>query len=450
MPKTTTNCPRCRQPILADIEQLFDSGVDPQAKQRLLSGQFNQAKCQNCGYSGVLSAPIVYHDPSKELLLTYFPPELHQPVNEQERLIGPLISRVVNKLPAEKRKAYLLRPQTMLTIQTLIERILESDGITREMIDTQQKRLNLLQRLMTSTPETRTEIIRQEEKLMDQEFFVLLNRLIEATVGEGDQQTARQLASVQNELLTQTPVGRELKEKSQETEAAIKSLQEAGKGGMTREKLLKLLIDAPNETRLTTLVSYARSVMDYQFFQLLTEQIEKSQGEQRKKLEDLREKLLQMIQEIDKAIQAELDRSRQLLESILASPNVEEATVQKLDEIGQLFVEVVKDEEQKARQKADLERISKIGKVISVLQKASAPPPEITLIEKLLDSKDDADRRKIIQENPDLLTPEFQQVISGLISQSEQQKQSPELIQQLMEIQRLVVRLTMEKNLQVK
>jgi hypothetical protein len=157
-----------------------------------------------------------------------------------------------------------------------------------------------------------------------------------------------------------------------------------------------------------------------------------------------------MIQEIDKAIQAELDRSRQLLESILASPNVEEATVQKLDEIGQLFVEVVKDEEQKARQKADLERISKIGKVISVLQKASAPPPEITLIEKLLDSKDDADRRKIIQENPDLLTPEFQQVISGLISQSEQQKQSPELIQQLMEIQRLVVRLTMEKNLQVK
>jgi len=33
------------------------------------------------------------------------------PANEQERVIGPLINKVVSNLPQEKRKGYLFRPQ---------------------------------------------------------------------------------------------------------------------------------------------------------------------------------------------------------------------------------------------------------------------------------------------------------------------------------------------------
>ena len=76
MPKTRINCPNCRQPILADIEQLFDVGQDATAKQRILSGAFNIASCPNCGFNGMVATPLVYHDPDKGLLLTYFPPEL--------------------------------------------------------------------------------------------------------------------------------------------------------------------------------------------------------------------------------------------------------------------------------------------------------------------------------------------------------------------------------------
>ncbi|MEN4098994.1 MAG: CpXC domain-containing protein, partial [Anaerolineaceae bacterium] len=127
MPKTTTTCPRCRQPVLVEVEQLFDLNTNPRAKQNLLSGAFNRIRCPNCSYEGTLSTPIVYHDPEKQLLLTYFPPSLGLPVNEQERLIGPLITQVTNKLPPDKRKAYLLRPQTMLTMETMVERILEAE-----------------------------------------------------------------------------------------------------------------------------------------------------------------------------------------------------------------------------------------------------------------------------------------------------------------------------------
>ena len=65
MPKTRINCPNCRQPVVAEIEQLFDIGADPQAKQKLLSGAVNVLQCQSCGYVGSLATPLVYHDPEK-------------------------------------------------------------------------------------------------------------------------------------------------------------------------------------------------------------------------------------------------------------------------------------------------------------------------------------------------------------------------------------------------
>src|SRR5687767_15273042 len=57
------------------------------------------ARCPHCGYQGRLATPVVYHDNDKELLLTFFPPELAVPLNEQEKLIGPLIKQVMDRLP---------------------------------------------------------------------------------------------------------------------------------------------------------------------------------------------------------------------------------------------------------------------------------------------------------------------------------------------------------------
>ena len=130
MAQTQIACPRCRQLIAANVEQLFDVTADPQAKQRLLSGQVNHARCPHCGYQGRLATPVVYHDNEKELLLTFFPAELGLPVNEQERMIGPLIKQVTDRLPPEKRKAYLLKPQANLTYESMLETILGKDGIT--------------------------------------------------------------------------------------------------------------------------------------------------------------------------------------------------------------------------------------------------------------------------------------------------------------------------------
>jgi len=209
MAKTRINCPNCRQPIVADIEQLFDVGVEPSAKQKLLSGLANVAQCPHCGFQGSVATPVIYHDPDKELLLSYFPPEVGLPRNEQERLIGGLINKVVNNLPQEKRKGYLLRPQTMLTFQGLLERILEADGITREMIQAQQAKLNLLQRLLNASGDPRIEILRNEDELIDAEFFALLSRLLETSIASNDRATAQALADLQKQILPETTFGRQ-------------------------------------------------------------------------------------------------------------------------------------------------------------------------------------------------------------------------------------------------
>src|SRR5512133_1354250 len=216
----------------------------------------------------MLGSPIVYHDADKELLLTFFPPEMGLTVTEQEKQIGPLIKQVVNALSNEKRKGYLFQPQTMFTYQTLVDRVLEADGITKEMMEAQQKRVGLIQRLL-STPkaEDRIAMIKQDEALIDGNFFAILSTLVESTVMQGDEKSAQVLAGIQKELLENSVVGREMLAQNQEAQAAVKSLQEASKNGLTREKLLDIMIDAKTENTLGTLVTLARSGLDYQFFQ---------------------------------------------------------------------------------------------------------------------------------------------------------------------------------------
>jgi hypothetical protein len=267
MPQTQIACPRCHQMIAANVEQLFDVTQDPQAKQRLLGGISNMARCPHCGYQGRLATPIVYHDNDKELLLTFFPPELNVPLNEQERIIGPLIKQVMDRLPPEKRKAYLLKPVPNLTYESMIQTILGKDGITPEMLKEQQDRVALIERLLqASSADVRSEIIKQNLNLFDEQFFGLFSRLAQSAAAGGQEPVARAMVDVQKQLLEETEFGRSLKESVGELEAATKALQEVGQG-LTREKLLDLVLQSPNDARLRAYATIARGGMDYQFFQ---------------------------------------------------------------------------------------------------------------------------------------------------------------------------------------
>ncbi len=452
MPQTQIACPRCRQPIAAQIEQLFDITSDPGAKQRLLGRVSNYAHCPSCGFEGPLATPIVYHDNEKELLLTYFPSELGMPVNEQEKFIGPFINQVMNKLPPEKRKAYLLRPQTFLTYQSMIEKILEKDGISKEMLDEQQKRLNLMQRLLqTASPEARAAIIQENQAELDETFFALFNRLIESAVQSGQQQTAQAMALVQQELLEQTAYGAKVKAQMDELNAAVQTLQQAGRE-LTREKLLQIFEEAPTEARLQALVSMTRNGVDYAFFQILSEQIEAASGEKRQKLEELRTRLADLTNQIDKAVAEQMKQADAMLESILQAPDSLQAAAQNADAFeSDVVLQVLDAKLREAQQKNDAPRLQKLQQIVALLQQANTPP-EMLLINELIDAADDdllfAQKLK---EHEDEMGEEFTGMIVSLMNQVEQQgsqdPQAGEVLKRLEKIYRAALKRAMQKNL---
>jgi hypothetical protein len=451
MPQTQIACPRCRQMIAANVEQLFDVTQDPQAKQRLLGGVSNMARCPHCGYQGRLATPIVYHDNDKELLLTFFPPELGLPLNEQERVIGPLIKQVMDRLPPEKRKGYLLNPMPNLTYESMVQTILSKDGITPEMLKEQQDRVALIERLLqASSNDVRSELIKQNINLFDEQFFALFSRIAQSAAASGQEQVARGLVELQKQLLEETAFGRELKVSVGEMEAATKSLQEAGQG-LTREKLLELVIASPNDARVRAYVNLARAGMDYEFFQILSGRIDKASGDEKAKLEALREKLLDFTNEMDKQLEARYKQAQEFVESLLAQDDVVQAVQDNLDRFTQDAVDVVNQMLRQASEKNDYTRMGKLQKMVEVLREASTPP-EVSFIEQLLDAPDDATLEKMLSDNPDLLNDQFMEALIGLVAQVDQaaEQGNPEakaLSEKMGKVYKTALKLSMKKNI---
>lgn len=405
--------------IAANVEQLFDVTQDPQAKQRLLGGVSNMARCPHCGFQGRLATPIVYHDNEKELLLTFFPPELNVPLNEQEKIIGPLIKKVTDSLPAEKRKAYLLSPSPNLTYESMIKVILGKDGITPEMLKAQQDRVQIVERLIqASSADVRSEIIKQNISLFDEQFFALFSRIAQSALQSGQDTIGKQLTDVQRQLLEETEFGRGLKESVGELETAQKSLQEAGQG-LTREKLLEFVIASPNDARLRGYVSLARTGMDYQFFQLLTEKIDKATGDEKTRLESLREKLLEYTNEMDKQVEARYKQAQEFVESLLAQDDIVKAVRDNLDGFTQDSVDLVNQMLRQASEKNDYTRMGKLQKMVEVLREVSTPP-EVSLVEQLLDAPDQASLEKMLEANKAMINDQFMQALIGLVAQVDQ------------------------------
>jgi hypothetical protein len=437
--------------ITANVEQLFDVTQDPQAKQRLLGGISNMARCPHCGYQGRLATPIIYHDNDKELLLTFFPPELNVPLNEQERIIGPLIKQVMDRLPPEKRKAYLLKPVPNLTYESMIQTILGKDGITPEMLKEQQDRVALVERLLqASSADVRSEIIKQNSALFDEQFFGLFSRLAQSAAASGQEPVARAMVDVQKQLLEETEFGRSLKESVGELEAATKTLQEVGQG-LTREKLLDIVLESPNDARLRAYATIARGGMDYQFFQLFSEKIDKASGDERARLESIREKLLDFTNEMDKQMEARYKQAQEFVESLLAKDDIVQAVHDNLDGFTQDAVDIVNQMLRQASEKSDYTRMGKLQKMVEILREVSTPP-EVGFIEQLLDAPDDMALDKMLDENRDLINDQFMEALIGLVGQVDQatEQGNPEakaLGEKLSKVYKSALRFSMQRNM---
>lgn len=438
MAQTTTPCPRCGGQMLADVQQIFDVAQDPMDKERLLRGAANIALCPSCGYQSGIAMPIVYHDPDKELLLTYFPPEMNMNIDEQEKIMGPLIKKVVDSLPPEKKKGYLFQPRKMLKYETLINTILEADGITKEMIDEQRYKGELLRRLLQTSPDALVEVIHQEESHIDQAFFMMFSSAMQGALQMRDQKTLDALRSLQQVLFTETEYGRQLKVRADSTNQAIKDLQETG-DKLDRDTLLQLVLNAKDDAYLQTIASLARGGMDYEFFSKLTAAIDAAEGEEKEKYTKTRESLLTLVQEIDKAVAEEKEARRELLEAILKQDDMEGALYQAVQGIDETFTEIAKQELDAARKSGDFMRSGKIQQLLDLIKKLYTAPEEVQLLEKMLSTETDEELNTVIEEEPKMKSDDMRALVTSLIEEGTAQNSlKPEMLEKLNRIQKAI------------
>jgi len=380
---------------------IIDAALDSEAKALFLSGQINVAVCSQCGHAGMLDAPLVYHDPDKELLFTYVPAELGLPETEQQRVIGDMTNRVMSSLPPEQRKGYLLRPRSFLRIEGMVEAVLEADGITPDMLEAQRARASLLERLLRATSEeSRRGIMQENDQQLDYEFFQILTLNIELAQANEQEEAVSQLLELRQQLLEWTTAGREVAAR----EDAIRELGSE----ITREGLLERLVEAfgaGQDSKVETMIAFGRPAIDYVFYQQLTARIdaEDEQGNSpgADKLRALRERVLDVTAQVDAELQRATEQASRLLQKMLESEDLEESVRANLDQINELTLNALALNLQAAQQAGrtdEAQRLQQLGDILVKLIQDSQPP-EIQFINRLLTADYPEGTQDLLEKN---------------------------------------------------
>jgi hypothetical protein len=416
---------------------IIDAGQNPEAKTLFVSGQLNIAVCPQCGHAGMLSTPIIYHDPEQELLFTYLPPESGLSEPEQQRIIGELTNRVISALPAEQRKGYLLRPRSFLRLEGMLEAVLEADGITPEMVQSQRAKSALLDRLLQASNDDSRRLIAQEnDDEIDYEFFQILSLNIELAQASGQAEAAQQLLGLRKQLLDWTSAGRQVATR----EEAIRELGSR----VTREGLLEKLVAAAlagEQTKIEALVEVARPAIDYVFYQELTSRIESAQHanntQEAETLKLLRENILDLTGKIDAKLQRDMEEAAQLLQRVLQSDDLEKAVRANVNRIDDPFMNALAmalQAAEQAGQSAEVEKLQQVSEIIMGLIQESQPP-EIRFINELLTAEYPDGTQTLLDENREQVGAQLLEIMR-LVTEDLEQGGREQVAQRLAQIQR--------------
>lgn len=402
-------CPNCNKQFQTPIEQILDVGTDPNAKMRVLNSLVNVAICPQCKTGGGLDLPFLYHDPDKELALVYMPMQAGRTDLERQQAIGKFTSAVMDSLPPEGRKAYLLQPQIFLTMENLANKILGADGVTPEMIEEQKAKADLLRRMLEATSDQALEaMIKENNAVIDPEFFSILAMNIEMAQSEGQTAAIQSLLTLRDKLLELSSEGQAIKAQGE--------MAESLRAEPTREKLLELLVQSADARIRELLITLGRPLLDYPFFQALTARIESATEESEKeRLTALRAEVLDVRDQIDEMTRALYKERSALLQDLLLSDNPEALARRRFQELDQVFFSMLTTNLKEAQAKNDREAVAALQTIWDMILHLIEEtfPPEIQLFNRLMAVEGESEIEKLLQENRNLVTGRLVQFMEG-------------------------------------
>lgn len=400
----TVRCSNCGQPVQAQVVNVIDVSKTPQLKMQLLSGQLNVADCPTCGASSALHVPLLYHDPAKELLVAYVPMELNMNNDNQERAIGDLM----NQLPKENFKGYMFNPKRAISMQGLLDLILESDGVTPEMMQEQRDRLDLAQKFMdASSEEEFYQLAKDNDDKIDLRFFQALTLIAQRAAQSGQMEVAQGIAGIQSLLMEISSYGQQMAKDREAQEEVVKEVAdeiEALGDKPGRKEFLDIAIKfADQEDYLQALVGLVRPVFDYQFFEELTEKIENASADEQEKLKALRDNLNEMTAILDQQSQMQIQAAVTLLQKLVNTDEsqMDEVIAQNISLIDDVFLQVLGANIDEMQRRNNVQASAKLKQVYqhvtSILQ--SQMQPELVFINELLSANSKSEAQEMISEH---------------------------------------------------
>ncbi|MDY0020625.1 MAG: CpXC domain-containing protein [Anaerolineae bacterium] len=408
-------CPACRTQFQVPVEQILDVRVNPAVKGRLINGAVNMAVCPACGMAAGLNLPFIYHDPEKEVALLYLPIESGKTEVERQQSAGTLTRQLMDALPMEERKGYLLQPETFINLETLIRRVLEIEGVTEEDMLRSRAKQEFLGALLEAPQEDWEKLLAEKPEMVDKSFLSLLeytSRMIASAAGE-ESDDFKRVAALYDYLVAHHPVAQELSARAKAVEPFFTE--------PSRESLLQALVNAPDDEAVAMLVESGLSLMDYAFFQQLLKQIEAAGDEAEKaRLAAIRQKVLDVRQEIMAASQDLMKARMALLAKMLNTEDPLKMARSHLSELDEAFSYVLQDRIQQATHDGNQEALQALNRLVQTIEYLleESMPPEVALARRLLMAPSEAEVDALLEKNKKLLQEPFFKLVDTLEQQS--------------------------------
>jgi hypothetical protein len=333
-------------------------------------------------------------------------------------------------------KGYMFQPREALSMQGLIDQILQADGVTPEMMDEQRSRVRFVEMFLQASEHDLPALVAQYDDQIDASFFQTMTLMTQQVAQDGRPDVAEQLLALQGRIAELSTFGRQLIEQELHQEAVVREVADAvnalGDDAQRADFRGLAARYADDDQRLQALVGLARPVMDYTFFQELTMHIGQAPAREREALERLRERLLELTASVDRQTELALQSAARVLQSLLVSDNPEEVIRANLPLFDYTFMQVLAANIQEAERQRDVAAAARLKavyeQIVAVLQESM--PPELRFINELLSTQSPEDARGLIAER----AAEFGEPLLEAMDVVEQQlagRGDPELLEKL-------------------
>jgi hypothetical protein len=385
----------------------------------MLSGAVNLTRCPACGFTGSLNVPFLYHDPEKEVALLYLPVDAGETEVQRQKLAGELTRQVMNALPPEERKGYLLQPETFISMDTMVKRVLELEGVSEEDLERSRDQQLLFQSLLEADREEWEGIIAENEEHINPSFFTILEYTMRTVaMSHPESEELEKLRELEEYLVENHPVGQMLNKRAEVISAFLDE--------PNRETLVEALVNAPDDGTVRMLVEAGVPLLDYGFFQRLVKRIEAADEEEAERLRKLRRKILDLRQELAEASRDVVNERLDLVQKLLSTEEPLKMARAHLSELDDVFSYVLQGQLQQAAEEGDDEYLGALQGLVEVLNRVveESMPPEVALARRLMMTTSDEEVTELLEESRDLVTPAFVEFLESLEEQSRQAEEA--------------------------